>query len=168
MYMVHRHKTFLKKIKNEISHFCYRLLTNLLVRSLWWSIHSVDHQYSSGFIGGPTPLPVGKPKTKGVLLVCYNTIQERMRIRQFNTHIGLFLMVIPLKLFLEIASSSPRMMLPCAFLGNFRWRWKCVKSPVACPIVMSKLRCTGLATFRHSWDFWNWEWAKNNLGEKLP
>lgn len=105
--MVHRHKTFFKKTRNGISHFCYRLLTNLLVRSLWWSIHSVDHQYSSGFIGGPTPLPAGKPKTKGVLLVCYNTIQERMRIRQFNTHIGLILMVIPLKLFLEISWKFP-------------------------------------------------------------
>lgn len=134
MYMVHWHKIFFFKLETKFPIYCYRLLTSLLARSLWWSIHLVDLQYSSGFIGGPTPLPAGKPKTKGVLLDCCKTTQERMRIRQFNTHIGLILMVIPHKFFLEMASSSPQMMLPCAFLGNFRWRWKCVKSPVACAI----------------------------------
>ena len=64
-------------------------------------------QYSSGFIGGPTPLPTGKPKTKDVVLECYNTTQERMRVREFILHIGFILMAIPLNLYLDMVSSSP-------------------------------------------------------------
>lgn len=64
-------------------------------------------QYSSGFIGGPTPLPTGKPKTKYILLICYNTTQERMRVREFISYMGRILMVILLELVLDMASSSP-------------------------------------------------------------